>query len=297
MELDRRVAAFSAMGARFPHRAVAPLMLVHRIETLLFSELTESVARYMWEAAKPDNPPTYNWKDFYDAGRVYAVTPAGMIVPKRGSSLEFNAVVRAFAAVMASLNISDLIAAWALPPNVRFKASHQGESVARPHATEKPHTDAWAGESSESVTIHIPILGDTSRNYLALYAPRDDIDPAWLAPRPDYATGTQEILWNYERLAYTIPTGSIALLDAATIHASTLLPGAGFRVSLDARFILKKAEMDTYIHHARVSEYFPDALLHGVGSTHYLHFPDAPHAKVEAGAFQHPSRMRVIELR
>lgn len=296
-QIDRRIEAFRTLGARFQHEAIAPLILVHKIDPSLFGALVCAARIYMDAAALNSWTPPGDILPLYDSGQVYAVTPAGMIVPKRTSWLAFNAVVRVFSDIMQAMGFGDLIDSWHVPLNVRFKSSLLADtSAGRPHATEQPHSDSWAGESTESVTVHIPLMGDTGRNYLRMFYPDEDLfEEAWLGSRDDYRDG-HDVLPHYRALDYVIPLGSVALIDFATLHATTRNPGSGARVSIDTTFTLKKRDMSERIHPWREGERASDEVLRSIGTTRVFYFPDAPDAQVRVDGFRHPTRMRIVEV-
>ena len=244
-----------------------------------------------------------SWKELlncYDGafGPLQHVTPNGMVVPKRNTVLEYNLVVKAFANVIQRLGISDLIDSWHVPLNVRFKSSCPSTlNLGRAHPTEHPHSDSWAGESTESVTVHIPIAGDWSRNYVKMFYPSDEFQEEWLGPRSTYAEGAEAVARHYTPIDYKTAFGSLSLMDFATLHASTREPGCGPRVSIDTTFVLKKKAMAEKLHEWRAGERASDAVLHGIGETHLFHFPDAPDKQVDVGSgFKHPTNLRLVEL-
>ncbi len=285
--LARRIEAFDVLADRFNiHDRVTPLTIVHPLTRARFGALHDAV--FMFMGATPSD---------YDKNLPPHVTPNGMIVPKRNTVLEYNLVVRRFAQIMASIGFGDLVDSWHIPLNVRFKSSLVSEeNMKRAHPTEHAHSDSWAGESSESVTVHIPVMGDWHDNYVRMFYPDDAFDDAWLGPRASYADG-HDVLPHYKALDYVTELGSVAFMDFATLHASTRNPGCGPRVSIDTTFVLKKRGMSEKIHKWRENERASDALLKGVGETHLFYFPDPPEAQVDTqGGFKHPTRLLIKTL-
>ena len=179
---------------------------------------------------------------------------------------------------------------------VRFKSAQPTEqSLGRPHATEEPHSDSWAGESSESVTVYIPLLGDAAGNFFQMYYPKHHFEEAFLGARKDYRDG-HDVLWAYEKVDYICPLGNVLLVDFATLHATTRLPLCGPRVSIDTTFTLKKRDMQEKIHPWREGERMNCAQLRGVGTECLLYFPTPPDEKVDGPLFKHPTDPQVIEL-
>jgi hypothetical protein len=228
------------------------------------------------------------------------ITPNGLIVPKRHTVLEYNALVRAFIAIIDELNIQGRISSWHIPLNLRIKYGPSSlENLGRSYPTEEVHTDSWAGESSDSVTTMLFIFGDVARNHVRYYDPPGDFQETWIGPLPSYAHGAP-IAQKYSLLDYIPERGNLVLGDFATCHASTHLPDAGPRVSIDTTFALKRhlapGEAER-IHPWRVDERASHQVLAGLGETHLFFFPDTLDEMVDnRGGFKHPTNLQLIEL-
>ena len=297
LDLARRIEAFDTVYNRKPQLyRVTPLTLVYTPNSYEQAAMRDAVMSYM-AASNGTFSQELSLLKFYDTKPPACVTPNGMIVPKRNTILEYNTVVRRFAYTMRQLCLSGLIESWHIPLNVRFKSSHLcAENMSRAHPTEHAHSDSWAGESSESVTVHIPILGDTECNYVQMFYPDNEFRDDWLGPRPSYANG-HTLLGHYAAVNYTVPRGSVALMDFATLHASTRLPGCGPRVSIDTTFVLKKNGMSEKIHQWREGERASTDILNGIGESHLFYFPDAPDARVDSqGGFKHPTNLIIKRI-
>lgn len=301
VNLRRRIRAFDAVAERqnTMHRPTPLIILVPigGLRAERFDDLNAAAFEFM---ARACTSRPRSWADMlqqYDATPPINVTPNGMVVPKRNTVLEYNLVVRAFARVIEQLGIADMIESWHVPLNVRFKSSEVSAlNMSRAHPTEQPHSDSWAGESTESVTVHIPIEGDWRRNRLRMFHPDDEFDEAWLGPRPSYADGA-EVLHHYEPVDCAVRLGQVALLDFATLHASTREPGCGPRASIDTTFVLRKDGMAPKEHPWREGERASHEVLMGVGERWLMYFPDAHGERVEVGAgFKHPTRLVLVEL-
>ena len=73
--------------------------------------------------------------------------------------------------------------------NIRIKFSSIPLSFyKRDRATEKPHSDSWAGESSNCVNFHIPIFGDVNNNKMEFYGPTK-LNENWLRPLKNFQSG------------------------------------------------------------------------------------------------------------
>lgn len=285
--LERRINAFNDLQSRFTNSTrVNPLTIVHSPSSRDFQDLYHSVETYMGGSLKD-----------YEEKLPPQVTPNGMIVPKRNTVIEYNMVVRSFARIMDRLGFGDLVESWHIPLNVRFKGSVVSElNMRRKHPTEHAHSDSWAGESSESVTVHIPIMGDCQKNYVQMFYPDDEFKDAWLGPRKSYADG-HELLTHYTPVNYITPMGGVAFMDFATLHASTRLENAGPRVSIDTTFVLKKDWMSEKIHKWRKGERLSDSMLKTLGETHIFYFPDSPESQVDTrGGFKHPTKLKLVKI-
>lgn len=302
MSLDSRVKAFDVLAGRFPCHRPTSLIAGHDIPADLLNKLQYATAVYM-SRCLPDNRVILDEEELLDTfmreqEHIRNITPNGMIVPKRHTILEYNALVRAFADIINALNIEDLILSWHVPLNLRIKFPEACEAnLKRHHPTEHIHSDSWAGESSESVTTHIPIFGDIEKNHLVFYDPPEIFEEAWLKPLPSYRDG-QIIAEQYKRLDFKPSKGQLILADFASLHASNRLSDAGPRVSIDTTFAVRKVggEQET-IHPWRVGERADHAVLAGLGETHLFIFPDALTDQVDSqGGFKHPTNLQVVEL-
>jgi hypothetical protein len=304
MSLYTRIQAFDELCSRFPCARPSPLIAAHRVPAPALQRLRHATAVYM-SRCLPDGCLVLDEEALLAAfterhADIRNITPNGMIVPKRHTILEYNALVRAFADIVDALNIQDLILSWHVPLNLRIKLSRASEdNLLRHHPTEHIHSDSWAGESSESVTTHIPIFGDIERNHLVFYDPPDTFQEDWLRPLPTYRDG-ESIARQYRRLDFHPSKGELILADFASLHASHRLPDAGPRVSIDTTFAMKRPHANRKgetIHPWRVEERAAHSVLARLGETHLFVFPDSVDAQVDSqGGFKHPTNLRVVEL-
>jgi hypothetical protein len=304
MSLASRTEAFDRMCARFECARPANLIAVHKIPDHLLTRLRTAAAIYM-SSCLPGNQFLLDEDELmrqFEAQieEVPNVTPNGMIVPKRHTVIEYNYLVRAFAAIIDNIGISDLISSWHVPLNLRVKLGQPDEqNLKRNHPTEDIHSDSWAGESTESCTAHIPIFGDIERNHLIFMEPPQDFDEEWLKPRPSYRDGA-DVVGRYGDLDFRPEKGSLILADFAQLHGSTRLPGAGPRISIDTTFVLSKPDhhdADEKIHPWRENERATPQTLSELGSRRIFYFPDSAEQQVDvSGGFKHPTNLEVMEL-
>ena len=304
MSLSSRIETFDKVGRRFPCERPSRLVCVHRIEENAFESLRVAAAIYM-SRCLPGNRLILEGSRLLEEFErhqdlIQNITPNGLIVPKRYIMLEYNLLVRAFAQVISGLGMEDLIVYWHIPLNLRIQFGQTREKDSkRNYPVEHIHSDSWAGQSTESVTVHIPIFGDVSRNHIELYDPPTHFREDWLGPLQDYAAG-DTIVREYSKIDFIPPEGHLILADFAILYAYTRLPGAGPCVSLDTTFVLKKPsshDEQEKIHPWRESERASHQVLTGLGETHLLLFPHDLHERVEVPVgFKHPTQLELIEL-
>ncbi len=303
-DLKARIKVFDALTAQFECQRPCPLIAVYQIPDVDWEHLRHAAAVYM-SRCLPGNPLIQDEEELL--GEFHArqeeilnVTPNGMIVPKRHTVLEYNALARAFARIIDGLGIGGQITSWHIPLNLRVKFNKVNEAnMKRHHPTEHIHSDSWAGESADSVTTMIPIFGDIARNHVTYYDPPEHFEEEWLGPLPSYAHGA-EIASRYERLEFVPEKGQLILADFATLHASHREPNAGHRVSIDTTFVPirdNRGEQFEVIHPWRENERAPHEVLRNLGETHLFYFPDRVDEQVDSqGGFKHPSHLLVKEL-
>ena len=302
--LARRIKGFSEMRRIFEHEAPSPLIAVHAIDKELLKHLQDTVATYVSKSLPFDDGPLEEknlinaYEEFEKS--ILCVTPNGIIVPKRNTTLEFNNVVKALMKIVENLGISAFIKSWYIPLNVRIKFGHvHKKDLKRAHATETTHSDSWTGLSSESVIIHIPLFGDTYHNSVHCYDPPLTFQEDWLGPRLSYDEGT-EIVKRYKPIDFVCPKGSVMMLDTATLHSTRRLPGCGSRISLDAAFVLRKEGSDENydgIHPMRENEHLSPEKMFLIGEKYMFVFSDSPDEIVTSDdRFKHAANLKLTRI-
>lgn len=100
------------------------------------------------------------------------ITPNGSLAPKSEFNAEYNCLISCYIDLLNSLCISDNILKHHFPVHIRIKKFLKSSNQpSRPHATELVHSDAWAGESSDALNLHIPLFGDISNNHMKFFMP------------------------------------------------------------------------------------------------------------------------------
>ena len=305
MSLESRIAGMDALATRFSvARRPHPLLLVHRIDDELNRRLRNAAALYIAQClpgrrtfgpddedalldalvARPTRSPT---------------TPNGMLVPKRHTVLEYNLLVRAIADVVSALGIADRIQSWHVPANLRVKFPEaSAENLRRHHPTEHVHSDSWAGESSESVTLHLPIFGDIVRNHVRFLEPPADFAEDWLRPLPTYAAGA-DIAARYGSLD---SCRRRARRSSPTSRCCTRRAGARARPARLGRHDLRAAPHGDHRESSASTLARERARDPRRAGRHrrdpLLFFPDRADTQVDSqGGFKHPSNLQLLELR
>jgi len=302
LSLESRKKAFDLLSSRFECERPAPLLSVHKIQSALFSRLQIATALYLSKCLG-QNEFILNENELLEridrrVEKIQNITPNGMVVPKRNTILEYNLIVQTFSSIIRTLGIDDLISSWHVPLNVRIKFGEASEgNLKRHHPTEHIHSDSWAGESSESVTTMLMILGDIPKNHVAFYDPPDDFQEEWLGPRPTYLDG-KIVADRYSKIDLMPEKGDLLISDFASLHASSRLPGAKSRVTIDTTFVLKKPDdhrVAENIHEWRAGERASPHVLDKLGAESIFFFPDKPSQHVDSqGGFKHPTNLMVI---
>ena len=304
MSLQSRKKAFNTLASRFECERPGPLIARHKIQPALFGRLQSATALYMSKCLGKNEfiqNETELIKRFdEDYEKIPNITPNGMIVPKRHTILEYNLLVQTFSMIIETLGIQDLISSWHIPLNVRIKYGEASEeNLQRHHPTEHIHSDSWAGESSESVTTMLMIFGDVARNHISFYDPPDEFEEEWLGPRPTYLDG-KIVADKYSKIDLIPEKGDLLVSDFAGLHASTRLPGAQTRVTIDTTFVLKKLDdhrTAESIHEWREGERAEPEILKNLGEQSIFYFPDSANQHVDSeGGFKHPTNLEVISF-
>ena len=182
------------------------------------------------------------------------VTPNGAVVPKKEYILEYNLFLDAWCSAvkeMISPN-KELLKRFRLTPNIRIKYGLELEdNIGRGLDTAIPHSDAWV-EGPWGMNCHLPILGDTEKNFLNFYKIIDDKEftDDFLLTSDTY-NDMQWVLKYYEEDKIIPQEGFINISDYALIHNTKRLPNCGTRISIDTTIFVG----DHDVHPDRVVEY------------------------------------------
>jgi len=302
MSLEKRIKGFDRLGSRFQHKRLDKVLIGYKIPDELFRRFQIAAASYVSRCLPGEQFTEHEDELLRRIEKYYKempnITPNGLVVPKRHLVIEYNALISAYASIIDSCGINDLISSWHVPLNLRIKLGEADAfNMTRHHPTEYPHSDSWAGESSESVTTHIPIFGDFERNHLAFFSPPDDFKEEWMGYLPSYKDG-KEIADRYTKLEAKPKKGHLYFADFAGLHSSYRLPNAGPRVTIDTTFVLNRPEPILGTEHPwRENERATHDIFSSLGSEKLFYFPDSNEEFVDSeGGFKHPTNLHVLDL-
>jgi hypothetical protein len=320
LEEDIRKTLGEDSDALFVVQRISPLILRLRVNTGDYLDsLRQCIALYISQCIdmqggryipRLDEVSIIEYLDTFK-GHIPCMTPNGMLVPKTGTALAYNLVVQKFVHLLDLLGVGPFVSSWHIPLNVRVKYGlADEENLKRHHPTEHIHSDSWAGESSASVTVHIPLFGDLERNHVRFYNPPDDFEEEWLGPRESYAAGavvsdkyTLVTLprlqpgGSVEDIPFVPRVGDIMIADFASLHESCHLPGAGTRVSIDTTFAMRRDAYGEVLHPWKLYERISHEEMLGIGTDTYFRFPDEEKDQVDSqGGFKHPTNLEVKDL-
>lgn len=110
------------------------------------------------------------------------------------------------------------------------------------NSSEYIHSDAWTQlNTKKSITIFVPIYGDTDRNYVEFYSPKDKFLEEWLNPK-FFSEANTDLFKSYKKTKLKYSIGNFMLADCSTLHQSVLLNNAKPRVSIDIGIIPKNTK-------------------------------------------------------
>lgn len=185
-----------------------------RIPDALYMQLTTSVSAYITECMKAFGVS--------DVVRLPNMTPNGFISPKKG--------IKSYSDIEAILkNLLSHIVPDAQCIQAFFCVRYKGDNVHanREFATEKWHSDIWAGDPANSFVVSIPVLGDINNGMEFAEAKKVDLNLY-----PNYEEG----LKNAE-IKYILPDrmsmGYATIFDNRCLHRS--LNQGSWRISIDFR--------------------------------------------------------------
>lgn len=300
MSLDTRKKDFEMFQEDIFYK-ISPLIVSSKINKKLLNNFNNSVIKYLSKSATN----SYKLKSeksiikFYDLniGKLNFITPNGAVVPKKETANEFNLITKNFIRIIKSLNIHRNIVKFHIPLNIRIKFSNIPSSYyLRDRATEKPHSDSWAGESSNCVNFHIPIFGDVNNNKMEFFYPIK-LNEKWLRPLKNFQTGLKYKKY-YKKINFKTSKGNLIISDFATLHRTIRKKKCKTRISLDTTFEIKRTNKFTIskIHNDRKKEYISFKKYEKLGDKSKYYFRDSIFNFINQDkGFKHFANFRIVK--
>ena len=187
------------------------------------------------------------------------ISQNGAIYPKNEIQLIYNLIVYfVIKSIGPILKYIELINY----PTIRFKSSSKKNKKNNPFETEKLHSDAWSGMTSDAV-ISMPIMGDIVNNNVIFYEP-DKIDKKFFSKQKNYDIGRS--LYNKKKKIYKLKKNMWYLFDHSILHQTKINKDSKPRISIDMLIKIKKNKKSNKIKH-----YHPVSSYEEIGSKKLLH--------------------------
>ena len=239
--------------------------------------------------------------------KIRNLTPNGLMSPKIENSLEFNSLIKAYAAIINDLKIEHLIENFHFPANIRVKFPKPSlKSLKRKHPTEAMHADTWTGAKPNWCAVHLFLLGDIKKNNIRYSYPPKNFEESWLKPVSAHreALGISK---KFKIIDYTPKKGYLIFADATILHQSFRKKSSGARISLDTGIDLKMKNLKSFndslvnkidVKKIRKNETVSKEDFLNIGKKTYFHFYKSLNEKIESkGTFKHPTINKMIRLR
>ncbi len=165
------------------------------------------------------------------------ITPNGGVVPKKEYQMEYNLVLKTWCDVVSSMIMPKpkLLNLFRLTPNIRIKFGNEiRENKNRKLNTAIPHSDAWV-EGPFGLNCHLPIFGDTERNFLQFFKLKDEkkFKESFLNNSVTYDDMSWVLDFYKVDNKFKPKKGYIYISDYALIHNTKRTANSGLRVSID----------------------------------------------------------------
>lgn len=175
------------------------------------------------------------------------ITHNGLVVPKKETTLEYNLFLKSFYFFIKNSKISNCLKYFIGPPQLRIKYGTKKKRL-KNNSSEYLHSDAWTQlNTKKSITIFIPIYGDTDRNYVEFYSPKDKFLEEWLDPK-FFSDASADLFKYYQKTKVKYSIGKFMLADCSTLHRSIVLNSAKPRISIDIGIIPQNTERFKKLH-------------------------------------------------
>ena len=278
-----------------------PLLAIVKIPEQDFLQLKFHVELYLNSVL--GNLSVLTGKDLVDEfvhrrALIRCITPTGMILPKRDTSIYYNLMLRTYYRVISKLYFFRTLKDCHTPAHLRVKwADSSSDEVFRPrHAPEEMHFDTWSGYSSHGLTFLLSVLGDSSNNRVRFFAPTEVFDDDWLSNSKKPSVDLLETC--FKPLEIVPGYGSLVIMDAALLHQTYREPGCGARVSIDNIFRTHEVlSSEEFMEPARQSELtaISDLTCLGAESYYFCYHSDDDRKDSKGGSID-PTECRFVRL-
>ena len=238
MSLKYRKERIKKISNSWDLKIIHDLMVSYKIPKNDFQELLKCTKLYISKALNfPFTIDDLAFLKLVDKQKTYRknITPNGGVVPKREFQLEYNMILRTWASIVKKMTSNDekLLKLFRTTPNIRIKFGKElKDNVGRGLSTSIPHSDAWV-EGPWGMNCFVPLMGDTKRNNLVCYEPKNKFKEEFLETSPTYDK-MQWVLKEYKPITRLKPTsGNLYISDYALIHNTNRKLKSKTRISID----------------------------------------------------------------
>lgn len=269
--IAERAERLHSICGRVTKGVVKPLLVEHLFTPTEFNILRNYVNIYLYNSLAAIKPGHYSMAhDFLhlyeeEIADLPNITPNGLLLPKKHNFLAYNMIYQFLVPLIARMQLTD-IAQIQRSINIRI-INGQPNSFAdtRPRSSMKLHSDIWAGEFANHLTLQIPMCGDMARNGIDLYEPGEKFYPNYVRAMDDFANGA-EVRDDATKYEVPLKVGCGYFMDSFLLH-QTRKGGSGLRMNLSITFITKsRVSSDLVFATERQEEYIETEKWFGFGS-------------------------------
>ena len=183
------------------------------------------------------------------------ITPNGLFLSKNITGNSFNIIHQKLQRLIEDADVEGYFESFHLPISIRLVRDDYNEKTnLRPRSSSKIHTDIWAGEPASTAMLFVPLFGETEKNGISFYEPKD-IPELLLTSLNDYNDGN-DYFAHLEKYQVGFNPGELFVVDSFLLHR-TEKESPKLRISLEFRGIVKsKVESDFKGAKARLSDYY-----------------------------------------
>lgn len=242
--IDKRADRMTEVFARTPLAVDFPFLkgvsipsvTLHSLQDAALNFLQSSVVAFI-PGKSMDCLPRGLKENRHDLEALPNKTPNGVIRPYLENVKAFKQFSDVLYSFLANDKLSEGLSHLQVPPNLRLvTGTNPGAHGKRPYATDKLHTDVWAGEPQFSLNILIPILGDIEAVNVRFCQP-SAVPPDLRRPLTDYSAAKPDALGLTE-YDLSLRCGIAYFFDTFLFH-QTIRRGEGLRLSADLRGLFK----------------------------------------------------------